>query len=58
MNVIETKQIATGLVQTYISPDSRVMDLPSFYDAFVEALQAAFVRGWKDRAEAETLTRH
>jgi hypothetical protein len=29
------------------------MDLPSFYDALVEALQAAFVRGWKDRAEAE-----
>jgi hypothetical protein len=58
MNVMETKQIATSLVQTYIGPDSRVMDLPSFYDALVEALQAAFVRGWKDRAEAERLTRH
>lgn len=52
---METKQIATGLVQTYIGPDSRVMDLPSFYDALVEALQAAFVRGC---TEAERLTRH
>jgi hypothetical protein len=52
---METKQIATGLVQTYIGPDSRVMDLPSIYDALVEALQAAFVRGC---TEAERLTRH
>ena len=58
MDVQETKQIATGLVQTYVGPDNRVLDLPSFYDALVEALHAAFVRGWKDRAEAERLTRH
>jgi hypothetical protein len=58
MNIQETKQVATGLVQTYVGPDSRVMDLPSFYDALVAALQAAFARGWKDRAEAERLTRH
>jgi hypothetical protein len=34
------------------------MDMPGFYGALVQALQAAHQQGWKDRGEAERLTRH
>jgi len=58
MNVKEAEQIAHGLIQSFIGPDHRVMDMPSFYGALVQALQAAHQQGWKDRSEAEKLTRH
>jgi len=32
--------------------------MPSFYGALVQALQAAHRQGWKDRGEAEKLTKH
>ena len=54
----EAKQIAHGLIQGFIGPDRRVMDMQSFFRALVQALQAAHQQGWKDRAEAEVLTRH
>ena len=54
----EAKQIAHGLIQGFIGPDLRVMDLQSFFRALAQALQAAHQQGWKDRAEAEALTRH
>jgi hypothetical protein len=57
MTIEDAKQIANGLIQSYIGPDSRV-DMPSFYGALVQALQAAHQQGWKDRGEAESLTRH
>ena len=58
MTIDDAKQIAHGLIQGYIGPDHRVMDMPSFYSALVQALQAAHQQGWKDRGEAESLTRH
>jgi hypothetical protein len=58
MTLEDAKQIAHGLIQGYIGPYDRVMDMPSFYGALVQALQAAHEQGWKDRAEAEKLTRH
>ena len=57
MTIEDAKQIANGLIQSYIGPD-RVVDMPSFYGALVQALQAAHQQGWKDRGEAESLTRH
>ena len=54
----EAQQIAQGLIQGYIGPDHRVMDMPSFYGALKQALQAAHQQGWKDRGEAEELTKH
>jgi hypothetical protein len=54
----EAGQIAHGLIQGYIGPDQRVMDMASFYRALVQALQAAHQPGWNDRAEADALTRH
>jgi hypothetical protein len=53
----EAKQIAHGLIQGYIGPDHRVMDMPSFFGAIVQALQVTHQQGWKDRKEAERLTK-
>jgi hypothetical protein len=33
MTIEDAKQIANGLIQSYIGPDSRVVDMPSFYGA-------------------------
>jgi hypothetical protein len=53
----EAQQIAHGLIQNYIGPDLRIMDMPSFFGALVQALQAAHHRGWSDRNDA-LATRH
>ena len=59
MTIEDAKKIAQGLIQSYIGPDHRVMDMPSFYSAIVQALQAAHQQGWKDRGGAEaSLTEH
>ena len=42
------QQIDHGLIQGYIGPDHRVMDMQSFYSALVQALQAAHQQGWKE----------
>jgi hypothetical protein len=52
----EAGQIVTGIIQSYIGPDHRVMDMQSFYRVLVQALQTAHERGWQDRAEAEKPT--
>jgi hypothetical protein len=54
----EAGEIVRGIIHSYIGPDHRVMDMPSFYGALVQALQSAHQQGWKERGEAETLTRH
>ena len=54
----EAQQMAHGLIQGFIGPDQRVMDMPSFYGALVQALQEAHVKGWRDRSEAEKLAKH
>ena len=48
----EAQQIAHGLIQGYIGPDHKVMDMQSFYWALVEALQKAHQQGWQDCAAA------
>jgi len=58
MTLRNAEQIAHGRIQGFIGPDHRVMDMPSFYGALVQALQAAHQQDWKDRGEAEKLTRH
>ncbi len=65
MTVKDAQQIAHSLIQGYIGPDHRVMNMQSLYRALVQdralvqALQAAHQQGWKDRAEAEAmLTEH
>jgi hypothetical protein len=54
----EAGQIAHGLIQGYVGPDHRVMDMQNFYRALAQALQQAHQQGWRDRAEAETLAKH
>ncbi len=41
MTYKEAGQVAHGLIQGYIGPDHKVMDMASFYGALVQALQAA-----------------
>ena len=55
MTIEDAKKIAHGLIQGYIGPDDRVMDMPSFYSAILQALQATHQQGWTDRAQAEAL---
>jgi hypothetical protein len=38
MTLKEAQQIAHGMIQGFIGPDHRVMDMPSFYGALVQAL--------------------
>ena len=59
MTLQEATHIAHGLIQGYIDPDHRVVDMRSFFGALVQALQAAYHQGWNDRAEADyTETNH
>jgi hypothetical protein len=54
----QAEQIAQGLIQGFIGPDHRVVDMKSFFGALTQALQEAHVQGWKDRAEIEKLPKH
>jgi len=48
----KAEQIAHGLIQSYIGPDHKVIDMRSFFGALVAALRAAHALGQKARAEA------
>jgi hypothetical protein len=54
----DAKQIAHGLIQGYIGRITGSWTCRAFHGALVQALQAAHEQGWKDRADAEKLTRH
>ena len=43
----DAPQIAHGLIQGYIGPDHKVIDMKSFYVALVQALEAAHEQGKK-----------
>ena len=53
MTLQEATHIAHGLIQGYISPDHRVVDMRRFFGALVDELQAAHQQGWNDRAEVD-----
>jgi hypothetical protein len=52
----EARQVANGLIQGYIGPDHKVMNMQSFYSALVQALRAARMRGEDDSGNVLTLT--
>ena len=54
----EAQQIADGLIQKFVGPDYRVVDMRGFFGALVEALQQAHAQGWRDRVETEKLGKH
>jgi hypothetical protein len=58
MTYKEAQQIADRLIQNFIGPDYRVMDMCGFFESLVQALQQAHAQGWRDRAETEKLVRH
>jgi hypothetical protein len=41
---------ATALIQGYLGPDHKVIDMPSFYSALSQALREAREQGQVDRA--------
>ena len=45
MTLRDAQQIAHGLIQGYIGPDHKVMNMASFYAALVQALQTAHQQG-------------
>jgi hypothetical protein len=51
MTYKEAQQIADRLIQNFIGPDYRVMDMYGFFEALVQALQQAHAEGWRDRDE-------
>ena len=48
----EAEKIVHVLIQSYLGPDHKVMDMQSFYRALVEALLKAHHQGWQDCAAA------
>jgi hypothetical protein len=54
MTYKEAGQVAHGLIQGYIGPDHRVMDMQSFYGALVQALQSVHQHGWTDRGSEDS----
>jgi hypothetical protein len=45
--------IAHVLIQSYLGPDQRVIDMERFFTALMQALHDAYGLGWKDRGEIE-----
>ena len=41
----EAREIAHGLIQGYLGPDHKVLDIPTFYSALVQAIKAAREQG-------------
>jgi len=46
-------QAAHALIQGYLGPDQRVIDMERFFTALMQALHDAYALGWKDRGEIE-----
>ena len=51
----EPRQVAHRLIQGYIGPDHKVVDIQNFHSALVQALKAARMRG-QDDCDVLTLT--
>ena len=51
----EARQVAHGLIQGFIGPDHKVVDIKNFHSALVQALKAARMRGHDD-CDVLTLT--
>lgn len=52
----EARQVASSLIQEYVGPDQRIIDLPRFSLALTRALNAARMRGEDEAGDILTLT--
>ena len=52
----EARRVASRLIQEHIGPDHRIINLPSFGSALVQALSAARRQGEDDAGDILTLT--
>ena len=59
MTAEEAGEIVRGIIQSYIGPDHRVIDMQTLYGVLVESLQKAHQQGWDDRTQGEaSITKH
>jgi hypothetical protein len=52
----EARATAHGLIQGYIGPDHKVVDMPNFYSALVQAIRTARWQGQTDGPGEDILT--
>lgn len=52
----EARATAHGLIQGYIGPDHKVVDMPNFYSALVQAIRTARWQGQTDGPGGDVLT--
>jgi hypothetical protein len=52
----EARATAHGLIHSYIGPDHRVLDMPNFYSALVQAIRTARWQGQTDGQGEDILT--
>ena len=52
MTLRDAQKIAHGLIQSYIRPDHKVMDMKAFFGALVQALEAAHQQGRTAKSES------
>jgi hypothetical protein len=52
----EARTTAHGLIQGYIGPDHKVIDMPNFYSALVQAIRTARWQGQTDGPDEDVLT--
>jgi hypothetical protein len=52
----EARATAHGLIQGYIGPDHKVIDMPNFYSALVQAIRSARWQGQTDGPVEDVLT--
>jgi hypothetical protein len=50
------RRVAKGLIQSYVGPDHKIMNMESFYSALIQALKVARMRGEDDAGDVLTLT--
>jgi hypothetical protein len=46
----ETSKMATALIQGYLGPDHKILDMPTFHSALSQALRQAREQGQVDRS--------
>ena len=46
----DASKMATALIQSYLGPDDKVLDMPAFHSALSQALRQAREQGQVDRS--------
>jgi pyridoxal/pyridoxine/pyridoxamine kinase len=55
-DALEARMDADALIQGYLGPDHKVLNMADFYSALVQALKTAREQGHADNADGDVLT--